>query len=316
LAPEWFALAARLLVDGEPLIVCARRGDELVAALPLVRQGTILRSLGNDHTPRFDLVGDPAALPLLWQFLRTEPDWAVLRLETVPVTSTLARTLPQLARAAGFLVRVAPAAKSPWFALAGFEERLSAKFRSNLRRRARKLEEVAYERVATYDAAALDEGLALEAAGWKGARGLGTAIACDPRLRRFYHAIARTFAKRRQLTLAFLRARGRRIAFHLALEDARAYYLLKPGFDPAFASFGPGQLLVREAAADAARRGLLEFDFLGWEMDWKLEWTDCVHPHVHILVERSTLRGRLRHAARDVLRTRARTLRRVLRMGA
>jgi CelD/BcsL family acetyltransferase involved in cellulose biosynthesis len=173
------------------------------------------------------------------------------------------------------------------------------------------LPDLAFERIAHYGKSALGEGLALEAAGWKG--GLGTAIACDPRLVRFYHALARSFARRGRLTLAFLRARGRRIAFHFALENERTYFLLKPGFDPEFAPYGPGQLLVLLAGADAARRGLVEFDFLGWDMDWKREWTDCGRAHVGIHVYRANLRGGLRYTACRVLRPRAGALRRVLR---
>src|SRR5262249_52516148 len=132
-------------------------------------------------------------------------------------------------------------------------------------------------------------------------------IACDAALRGFYTAIARTFGRRGRLSLAFLRAGGRRIAFQFALEDERAYYLLKPGFDPAFARFGPGQLLTWEAALDAARPGLRGFDFLGGYMTWKRDWTSATRPHVTVAIHRPTLRGRLQHTARDMLRPRARS---------
>jgi CelD/BcsL family acetyltransferase involved in cellulose biosynthesis len=299
-SPEWLALTGRLLSCGEPLVVAARRASELVAALALSRRGRTLTSLATDHTPRYDLVGDPAALPVLYHQLECDRSWDVVRLGCVPTDSPLAVNLPELARAQGCRVAVGAGPRSPYFALPGFEARLGGKFRGNLRRRARKLEGLSFERLGSYDAAALDEGLALEAAGWKGRA--GTAIACDPRLRRFYHAVARTFGRLGQLTLAFLRAHGRRIAFHFALEDKRAYYLVKPGYDPDFAAFGPGQLLVLFAAADAERRGLVEFDFLGWDMDWKLEWTSRVRAHVTLSLYRPTIRGRLRHAAREVLR--------------
>src|SRR5262249_13536135 len=155
--------------------------------------------------------------------------WDDLQLSHVPAGSPLATQLPELARAVGMRALVRPAERSPYFELSGFERRLGAKFRGNLRRRAKKLPQLAFERVSVYDARALDEGLALEAAGWKGQDGLGTAIACHARLARFYHAVARSFARRGRLTLAFLRTGERRIAFHFALEDERVYYLLKPG---------------------------------------------------------------------------------------
>jgi CelD/BcsL family acetyltransferase involved in cellulose biosynthesis len=308
LRAEWFALTARFLAAGEPILLVARTGGRLRAALALCRQGRTLRSLDSAHTPRFDLVGDPAALPGLWRLLRTDDSWDTLRLDAVPQGSPLATALPRLAEAEGCYVRIGPGPRSPWLSLDRFETRLSAKFRGNLRRRAHKLGEVTLERVTVADAEALAAGLALEAAGWKGAGGTATAIVCEPRLRRFYKALAHAFACRGELALCFLRAGDRRIAFQFGLEDGRAYYLLKPGFNPAFAKFGPGQLLVHLVAADAARRGLQELDFLGWEMDWKREWTAETRPHVAVVIHRRTLRGSIR-AASDLVRSAARGLR-------
>jgi hypothetical protein len=287
-----------------PQILCACDDDRLIAALPLVRRKRMLLGLATAHTPRFDLVGDAAALPALWRELRSDATWDRLELPYVPTDSPLATTLPHLARADGFLAVLSPGPRSPWFPLDKFEAALGSKFRGNLRRRAKKLGDVRFELIDRYDRAALDEGLALEAAGWKGKAGTGTAIACDPTLMRFYHATARVFAKRRQLALSFLRANGKRIAFHYALTDGRAYYLLKPGFDPAFASFGPGQLHVLHAATFADRQGLQEFDFLGWDMPWKLEWTSDVHAHATVRVYRPLLAQRLTYAAKEVIRPR------------
>ena len=198
---------------------------------------------------------------------------------------------------------------------AELDRQIGGKFRGNLRRRARKLEAdvgpLALERIggraldaangsASLDAAdavdsatldaALDEGFALEAAGWKG--DLGTAIACDPRLRARYHALAHVFAARGRLACYFLKAGPRRVAFHFALVDEDTYYLFKPGFDPALASYGLGHLLVDAVARDLINRGIREFDFLGDDMPWKREWTDYTRPHRFDYVFAPTLRGR------------------------
>ena len=307
---EWLALLGALVPPGEPIVYGARRGDALVAALPLALRDRTLRGLENDHTPRFDWIGERAALhPIFTRMLR-DPRWDALELAHVPADSALATDLVDLARSAGLRTATWPTEWSPYFELAGFEERLGSKFRGNLRRRAKKLPDLEFERIARYDKVALDEGLELERAGWKG--GLGTAIACDAALARFYHAVARCFGRSGGLSLNFLRARGKRIAFHFALENRRVYFLLKPGFDPEFSSFGPGQLLVFHAALDAARRGLSEFDFLGWDMPWKRDWTDRGRAHVGIALYRPNVRGRLRYAARHVLRPSAGTLWRAL----
>ncbi len=176
---------------------------------------------------------------------------------------------------------------------------LDAKFRANLRRRAKKLAAdigpVELERVdgrltPPALAARLDEGFALEALGWKGAR--GTAIACDARLASRYRALAQAFAARGQLACYFLRAGGRRVAFHFALADGAVYYLFKPGFDPALARYGLGHLLVDAVARDLVARGVRELDFLGDDMPWKRDWTDAVRTHSFRYLFAPTARGR------------------------
>jgi CelD/BcsL family acetyltransferase involved in cellulose biosynthesis len=172
---------------------------------------------------------------------------------------------------------------------------------------------VELERIVTFDRRAIEDVLRLEAAGWKGAA--GTAIACDAELARFYMAIARIFSRRGGLSMAFLRSRGVRIAAQFALEDATTRYLMKVGYDPAFAHFGPGQLLVRETASDAARRGLLRYDMLGQDTPWKTKWTSLVRPHVQVRIYAPSALGRARYLVHEVARPLAGGALRALRAG-
>jgi CelD/BcsL family acetyltransferase involved in cellulose biosynthesis len=299
LGPDFLRLTARHAHLGDPLVVLAdERFPARAAALALARDGHDLRSLQSDQTPRFDMVGDTAALPSLWSALRDDRSWDRLELEDVPDISPVAVVLPALARADGFLVATRPGLRSPWFPLDGFESRLSSKFCANLRRCKKNLADLTYERITRYDRAALDEGLAMERATWKGAS--GTAIACDGERRRFYEAVVRVLARRGQVDLEFLRARGRRIAFGIGIEDGTTHYELKIAFDPEFRAHSPGHLLVERAAADARARGLSRFDFLGWDHEWKRKWTDRLLSHVTVAVYRPSVRGRLLHAAREI----------------
>jgi CelD/BcsL family acetyltransferase involved in cellulose biosynthesis len=312
LSPELAILATRLMDASEHVLFGARRGDTLVAALPLSRcrsrHGRTLVAVRNDHTPRFDLVGDMAALPELWHAVRDTGGWDVLELRGVPADSPLAVALPQLVRKDGFAVRVRETHRAPWFLIDGIEQRINRRFRGDMRRLERQLGGVQLERVSAFDAAALRDVLRLEAAAWKGAA--GTAIACDARVARFYEGLARVFAAKGRLTLAFLRARGERIAGLYALEDATTFYLMKTGYDPQYAHFGPGQLLVRETALDAGRRGLLRYDMLGRDTPWKMKWTDQARAHVAVDIYAPSARGRMHYFLREFARPLAgRTLR-------
>ena len=310
LTPEFILLTARLLRETEVVLFGAHRGGTLTAALPMARRGRTLVSVHGGHTPRMDMVGDPASVPALWRALREAGGWDVLELRGVPADSPLSLLLPKLAREAGCRVHVHETARPPWFLVDGIEQRIHRRFRGDMRRLERQLGGVELERVAVFDRRALDEVLHLEAAAWKGAA--GTAIACDRRLAAFYAALARIFARRGTLTMAFLRARGTRIAAQFALEDATTFHLMKVGYDPEYAHFGPGQILVRETAADAARRGLRRYDMLGKDTAWKMKWTSEVRSHVQMTIYAPSAGGRVRHFVREVARPAAgRALRRV-----
>jgi CelD/BcsL family acetyltransferase involved in cellulose biosynthesis len=146
-----------------------------------------------------------------------------------------------------------------------------------LRRRRRRLGEqgaVALEVVDGRDRLdeLLDDGLRVEALGWKGAR--GTAIASHRATRQFYRDVAHWAAARGWLRLAFLRLDGRAIAFDYAIEDGQVHYLLKTGYDPAYRAFAPGLQIREEMLARAFAGGLSRYEFLGDAADWKLEWAN------------------------------------------
>lgn len=323
LAPEWLSVYAASLCNerdgdrsGDFRLLVAHRAGRIVAALPLLAErrklagvpARILRSLSDDHSQRFDLLLDPAyaehAAHALVFHLRRARDWDAVELQVVRDEHAGAHALVAAARDAGLPTGEWASMVSPYLVLpsstAELDEQLGSKFRGNLRRRAKKLAAdvgpIALERVdgsgisAVELDALLDEGFALEAAGWKGEA--GTAIACDPSLRARYAALAHAFAARSQLACYFLRAGTRRVAFHFALADADTYYLFKPGFDPALASYGLGHLCVDAVARDLIARGVRELDFLGDDMPWKRDWTDRARSHSFRYLFAPTARGR------------------------
>jgi CelD/BcsL family acetyltransferase involved in cellulose biosynthesis len=186
----------------------------------------------------------------------------------------------QAARAAGYRVISRTLERSPHIEITTdwetYEGRLSGSFRSELRRRLRRLEEkgeVVFEIAdgSKQLAELLDEGFAVEGSGWKDAR--GTAIASSPATRRFYTDIATQAAASDSLRLAFLRLGGAAVAFQLNLEHRGVWYYLKGGFDPAVARYSPGQLLMRHVIRHAFAAGLTSYEFLGGDERYKLSWT-------------------------------------------
>src|SRR5262249_18190719 len=120
-------------------------------------------------------------------------------------------------------------------------------------------------------AAALADGLKIEAAAWKGEA--GTAIICDPEVQEFYTRLAIRGAERGVIKLVFLRAGGKRIAFPYVLEPDGIRYALKIGYDTDYGVYSPGNLMRDLILREACESGYREYDFLGVPDDWKLAWT-------------------------------------------
>ncbi len=293
------------------LLTLRDAGRNLVAVMPLLatRQtmyGIPMRewqSAANLHSCRFDLLADEPlqATHCFVDFLRRRKDWDMLRLMDVPSTGQAQRLLVAAARA-GLAGGRWDSARSPYIPLppqwGELEATLHSKFRANLRRRRRLLAThgtVTLERFSGGPelASRLDEGLALEASGWKGQA--GSAILQDAQTHAFYRELAAESARSGRLALWFLRVDGRAVAFQFALEHHARLLLLKPAYDEAFADSSPGQLLMEDVLRDAIARGLQEFDFLGPDMPWKRDWTVLSRPHQWIYLFRGA-RGTLLHA--------------------
>lgn len=319
---DHFAPQARLRV------FVARQGGALVAALPLLEDvawlfGVRVRRLrapANVHSNRFDLPCEPGreadALGAIWAHLRGAAEFDVLEIPDVPERG-VARRLLDLAKADGLETGEWESMRTPYVSLEGgfaaVQGRLDARFRQNVRRRRKRLEQrgrVELERVEGGRALEryLEEAFALEAAGWKGRD--RTAVGSDPLTRGFYAELAREEALAGRLALFFLRLDGRPVAFQYGLAGGATYWLPKTGYDEALHDVSPGQLLTEAVLRDCAERGYAEFDFLGPWMPWKADWTASVRVHHWLYAFRPTraarlvrrLKFELAPAAREVLR--------------
>jgi CelD/BcsL family acetyltransferase involved in cellulose biosynthesis len=296
-----------------PLRILAARdtAGRLAAVLPLVAErapvcGINVRqhaSPTNVHSFRFDLVaaddGDAAA-EVLWRHLAADRRWDVVRITDVPEEGK-AWKLYRAARAAGFPVGAWESQRSPYITLPSSYEELMhgrrSKFKANLRRRRKRLEEkgaVTVERVAgdALTESHLEECLALESRGWKGRNGSAVSQGAA---HGFHSGLLRHDGFRDALSLSVLRLDGRPIAFHYGLTARGIYSLLITSYDESFRESSPGHLLTEEVLKDCVSRGLREFDFLGCDLPWKLEWTDTVRPHHWLFIFRDSALGRALH---------------------
>lgn len=283
LAPDWIAAHWAAFGAGRLEIVTVRRDGRLGAVLALIRHGHAARSVTNAHSPEFGVLAQDDELVDRALAAVTAGGVSRLQFAYVDREDRLARAFHQHARARRELTVERVMLRSPYVEvdrmLADYRDSLKSSFRADLRRRSRRLAERGEVRLDVRDGSqGLDSLLAagwkLETSEWK--ERLGTAVAARASTRHFYTDVACRAAERGQLRLCFLRLDSSPIAFIFALEQAAVLYLLKGGFDPAYASVSPGQLLVERVIEHAFAARLDRVELLGGDEPHKVVWATGV----------------------------------------
>jgi len=303
--------------DAELCIVLVRADGEPIAIAPFMRtterlygrQVRCLRFLANDPTPRCDFIVGARpddAYAAIWKFLMSESAlWDIVMLRELPAGSRTLKELPVRAKQGGVLWGRWHSDDSPFIPMVSgwdrYMESLPTKHRSNLRNRFKRLSALGRIELETISAEpdladALEEGFSLEAAAWKGR--VGSAIRCQPQEHRFYTLLAERAAARGWLRLHFLKVDDRRVAFAYCLAYEKRMYLLKPGFDPAYAVYSPGNLLCHLFLQDAFASGFAAYDFLGGDDHWKRQWSTQTLPHYWLFLFADRPWSRLAHYAK------------------
>ena len=300
-------------------ILILKAGDQPIAIAPLILTpirmwGIKVRRLGffyNAHVPRADFLVAQRAEEVygaIWSYLSRSGGWDLLQLCQLPEGSQTLDAMRRLAVADEYPTGAWPSGASPYLPLrtswGQYYDGLPAKHRGNLRNRFKRLKgitSVEFEAIASDEnlADALEVGLRLEAAGWKGTS--HTAISCDPDTSRFYSILAQRAADCGWIFLNFLRAGSKRIAFEYCVSYKNRILRLKSGYDPSYSRYSPSNLLSCLVLQHAFEQGMTEYDFLGGSEDWKLRWTKQTRPHCWLFVFSSTFKGRLLHRIKFLL---------------
>lgn len=300
-------------------VLVVKAGNEPIAIAPLILTpirmwGIKVRRLGffsNAHVPRSDFLiaqRPEEVYRAIWSHLSRRRDWDLLELCQLPAGSATLKAIPGLAAADDYRITAWPSGDAPYVPLPAcwdqYYDGLARKHRSNLRNRFKHLNGVGPIEVETITSGAkltdaLQAGFKLEAAAWKGhAR---TAISCDSDVSRFYSILARRSAEHGWMRLHFLQAGPQRVAFDYSLSYKNRLYLLKLGYDPAYARYSPFNLLLCRILQDASERGVREYDFLGESADWKLQWAKHSRTHYWLFVFSSSFKGSLLHLIKSRL---------------
>lgn len=160
-----------------------------------------------------------------------------------------------------------------------FAKTLSKNFRANLRKARNKLSRYKgdgrLQCLSVRDPSqlewAFEEFLRVEASGWKGEAGTRSAIQFSQRLRHYYHSLLTGFAELDGYEINLLRLDKRSIGAQFCLRTGDTNYLLKIGYDEAYAKYAPGNMLLEwllKRSNDAHIRHINLVTDTRWHADW------------------------------------------------
>lgn len=288
------------------LAVCTvRRDGELSGAFPLCADGRRLRALANVHSGMFrPLATDGEAMEaLIAAALADRP--TELELPMLPTAGGWLSPLEGGAREARMLPFAEPSSTSPIVETSGdveaWRKGSNSSWKGRLARYRRKMQrdhDAELEIVTAPDdlEAWLEEGLRVEASGWKGEA--GTAILSSADTEAFYRDIARRFHDRGELRLSRIALDGDAVAFSFCILWANRLYSLKAGYDESRRKLVPGLVMQLSIVERCFELGIEAYELLGETSDWKEKIATANRPHVTLRAYSRRPTGLLRYAYR------------------
>ncbi len=207
-----------------------------------------------------------------------------------------------------------PAGETAWFDMDA-ETVVPGSLRRNISRLRRKLDQEGdvqtvcdWQSDAETRNTAFAEFLELEASGWKGANGTGSAISADKALTGFYQQLLSPETGSFTPVIHRLKFNEKTIAAQYGLITGSTLSLLKVAYDETYAKFSPGSLLLSDVLGAAPEHGL-ERVSLVTSPAWSKRWHPNTQPIWHVtryasgvggqaLRRWDTSRARLKHLIR------------------
>jgi hypothetical protein len=155
---------------------------------------------------------------------------------------------------------------------------LSKNFRRSLKRAKQYLDELPRPQFTfTQNGPELEERfeafMDVEASGWKGSHGIGTAIKLHPSLRCFYQTLTRTLSASGKVSINTLTTDGKCIAAQFCIPLNDTVYILKIGYDEAYKRYAPGNLLldlfIKRCMDDCTIKNINLITDAEWHEDWR-----------------------------------------------
>lgn len=315
----WECLAPR---GGRLCVLAVWSGSTLVAVAPMLRRAPQrLELLGGDTvgSDYLDVVcqrtWEVAVSKALADWLHRQPQTlrCVRLLPAALLATHLARALERrgwrLSKRADEACPFIPLAEHDW---ESFVSGLGQQHRANLRRKLRRIQRDFHMQLDIAEsepqrARMLEELFVLHQRRWDG-RGTSEAFQ-TPANRRFHHRVSRRMLERGWLRLFVLRLDETPAAGLYGLCRGQTFYFFQSGFEPTFAKYSPGLVMMGLSIKHAIAAGCTEYDMLHGTEPYKFLWAketralhriECFPPTLwgYLDQRRATALQRMRGVAR------------------
>lgn len=230
------------------------------------------------------------------EHLHQERAWDLLCVSDLPGDSATPALLVEHASERGLAVMPGKSQTCPYLPLAptweAFLASVSGNMRSNLRRREKKLLAMGATFEEVHGGAiqgALEALFTLHGARWQTKGQTGNFV--DPRLRSFHLEMAPLLDAEGALGLWVVRHEGRVRAAIYGFRHRSRFLYFQAGFDPEFAEHGVGLALMGHAIHRNIDAGMVEFDYLRGDEEYKRRWTEKQRHTRTLILARPNLTG-------------------------
>jgi CelD/BcsL family acetyltransferase involved in cellulose biosynthesis len=300
---EWLTTWLESFWKDKPIaFLLVQRDHALVGLAPLLRdeEGVLwcprsLVSPINPHVPRSDMLfldgQQQEGLDAVLAHLRSTRRRVKLSFRHVDQASTVLAALPAVLDHQRLATIRWEGSGSPLVNISGdwegYLKSRSGHFRSELKRKVKKLEQagaVRWALVTTVEECdrVMEDVLQIERNSWK--EKTRSSFTARHELEHFYRELARRCAEAGWLRMHLLHLDSKPVAYIYGAVYKNVYYAIKTSYDEAYGSLSPGAALFDHALHDAFDQGLARFDFLGAEARWKNEMANAVRGHANVCV--------------------------------
>jgi CelD/BcsL family acetyltransferase involved in cellulose biosynthesis len=291
---EWFLACAEVLHSNENICVVGVYSDNRIHAIaPLVRvrQANMerLKLMGVDvlGEPSDLLFDDQSSLRSLINAVKSLKKPVIL--QRIPADSPVEESLRKSKPYEGIVIKRNSASSACIFIDSErkqYEDCLSARRRQDLRRVRRKLDKKGKVKITitcpeiSELASLLQAAYTVENSGWKGKS--GSSMSSKQVLGRFFEVYSALACRENILRICFLLLEDRPVAMLIGLEYAKRFWVLKIGYDEAYAEYSPGIQVVDETIKYSFDNQLESYEFLGSDDPWIHMWHVNLRQHISV----------------------------------